>query len=168
LKTPFRNAAEVMDEIAQVTPSWRGVSHARLKQTSPGGNGGLQYPVPHARHPGTDFLFDDRFPTADGKATFVGVEFLPPAELPDEDYPFMLNTGRQMYLAHGNDDVVVRAGRASPGHRRAEPADATALGVADGDEVVVASRRGEIRSRCDCRSAARKQVFIPCTTGKRR
>ena len=65
LPTPFGNAAEVMDEIARVTPSWRGVSHARLD-----GGPGLQYPVPDAHHPGTAFLFDDRFPTADGKAVF--------------------------------------------------------------------------------------------------
>jgi len=160
LKTPFRNAAEVMDEIAQVTPSWRGVSHARLE-----GNGGLQYPVPHARHPGTDFLFDDRFPTADGKATFVGVEFLPPAELPDEDYPFMLNTGRQMY--HWHTGTMTRRSFAldarEPGPIvELNPADATALGVGDGDEVIVASRRGEIRISVRLsKRVARKQVFVP-------
>ena len=75
LPTPFTNSAEVMDEIARVTPSWRGVSHARLT------GGGLQYPVEDAHHPGTDFLFANHFPTPDGKATLVGVEFLPPAEL---------------------------------------------------------------------------------------
>src|SRR5204863_151145 len=69
--------------------------HARLD-----GGPGLQYPVPDANHPGTSFLFDDRFPTTDGKAVFHAVEFLPPAELPDDEYPFILNTGRQMYHWH--------------------------------------------------------------------
>jgi predicted molibdopterin-dependent oxidoreductase YjgC len=160
LPSPFRNSAEVMDEIARVTPSWRGVSHARLQ-----GNGGLQYPVPHAEHLGTDFLFDDAFPTADGKATFVGVEFLPPAELPDEDYPFMLNTGRQMY--HWHTGTMTRRSFAldarEPGPIvELNPADASELGVGDGDEVSVSSRRGEVRIsvRLSTRVACR-QIFIP-------
>src|SRR4029078_10845201 len=95
LPTNFRSAAEVMVEIALVTPSWRGVSHARLQESK-----GLQYPVLDYEHPGTDFLFADAFPTADGKGNFVPVEFLPPAELPYAEYPFMLNTGRQMYHWH--------------------------------------------------------------------
>ncbi len=160
LHTPFASSAEVMDEIARVTPSWRGVSHARLD-----GNGGLQYPVLNAEHPGTDFLFDDRFPTADGKARFVGVEFLPPAELPDEEYPFMLNTGRQMY--HWHTGTMTRRSFAldarEPGPIvELNPADALELGVGDGDEVRVSSRRGEIRIsvRLSTR-VARRQVFIP-------
>jgi predicted molibdopterin-dependent oxidoreductase YjgC len=160
LPTPFTNSAEVMDEIARVTPSWQGVSHARLE-----GNGGLQYPVPHADHPGTDFLFDDVFPTRDGKATFVGVEFLPPSELPDGEYPFMLNTGRQMY--HWHTGTMTRRSFAldarEPGPIvELNPADALELDVADGDEVVVASRRGEVRIsvRISTR-VARRQVFIP-------
>jgi predicted molibdopterin-dependent oxidoreductase YjgC len=149
-----------MDEIARVTPSWRGVSHARLD-----GNGGLQYPIPHFDHPGTDFLFDDQFPTADGKARFVGVEFLPPAELPDDAYPFMLNTGRQMY--HWHTGTMTRRSFAldarEPGPIvELNPADARELGVGDGDEVRVSSRRGEIRIsvRLSTR-VAKRQVFIP-------
>ncbi|HEX6942757.1 MAG TPA: molybdopterin-dependent oxidoreductase, partial [Gemmatimonadaceae bacterium] len=160
LPTPFKDAAEVMDEIATVTPSWRGVSHARLV-----GNGGLQYPIPHATHPGTDFLFDDVFPTKDGKATFVGVEFLPPAELPDEEFPFMLNTGRQMY--HWHTGTMTRRSFAldarEPGPIvELNPVDAAELGVKDGDEVSVSSRRGEIRISVRLsKRVAKKQVFIP-------
>jgi predicted molibdopterin-dependent oxidoreductase YjgC len=160
LPTPFRNAAEVMDEIAQVTPSWRGVSHQRLE------NGrGLQYPVHDYDHPGTDFLFDDRFPTADGMANFAAVEFLPPAELPDDQYPFMLNTGRQMY--HWHTGTMTRRSFAldarEPGPIvELSPDDCRELGVADGDEVVVASRRGEIRiSVRMSKRVARRQIFIP-------
>jgi formate dehydrogenase major subunit len=160
LPTPFANAAEVMDEIAAVTPSWRGVSHARLL-----GTGGLQYPVDHATHPGTDFLFADAFPTADGKATFVPVEFLPPAELPDDEYPYLLNTGRQMY--HWHTGTMTRRSfaldaRESTPIVELHPADATEMGVADGEEVFVASRRGEIRISVRLSDrVARKQIFIP-------
>lgn len=160
LPTTFRNAAEVMDEIAKVTPSWRGVSHQRLDET-----GGLQYPVIDANHMGTDFLFDQAFPTADGKAKFVAVEFLPPAELPDEEFPFMLNTGRQMY--HWHTGTMTRRSFAldarEPGPIvELNPADATELGVGDGDEVQVRSRRGEIRISVRLSDrVARHQVFIP-------
>jgi predicted molibdopterin-dependent oxidoreductase YjgC len=160
LPTPFSNAAEVMDEIARVTPSWRGVSHDRLE-----GTGGLQYPVVDANHMGTDFLFDHDFPTADGKARFVATEFLPPAELPDDDFPFLLNTGRQMY--HWHTGTMTRRSfaldaRESTPTVELNPADAEELGVKDGDEVRVASRRGEIRiaARLSNR-VARKQVFVP-------
>src|SRR3989441_149173 len=76
LKTPFATAAEVMKEIAQVTPSWAGVTYPRLE------GAGLQYPVPTADHRGTAFLFDDRFPTADGTGLFVAVEYAPPVQPP--------------------------------------------------------------------------------------
>ncbi|MGQ0767200.1 MAG: formate dehydrogenase subunit alpha [Gemmatimonadota bacterium] len=160
LPTPFSDAAEVMDEIARVTPSWRGVSHQRLAAT-----GGLQYPIPDFDHPGTDFLFADSFPTADGKASFHPVEFLPPAELPDDEYPFLLNTGRQMY--HWHTGTMTRRSfaldaRESTPIVELHPVDAAELGVGDGDEVVVASRRGEIRisARLSTR-VARRQIFVP-------
>ncbi len=160
LPTRFRDAAEVMDEIARVTPSWRGVSHARLR------NGpGLQYPVADANHGGTAFLFADDFPTADGKATMVAVEFLSPAELPDDEFPFMLNTGRQMY--HWHTGTMTRRSAALDARESTptveiSPADAAELGIAAGDEVVIASRRGEIRiaARISTR-VARRQIFIP-------
>jgi formate dehydrogenase major subunit len=160
LHTPFANAAEVMEEIATVTPSWQGVSHARLD-----GTGGLLYPVLDAHHPGTAFLFGDAFPTADGRAQLVPVEFLPPAEMPDDEYPFILNTGRQMY--HWHTGTMTRRSTALDARESSptvelSPEDARELGVTDGEEVLVASRRGEIRIavRLSPR-VARRQVFIP-------
>jgi predicted molibdopterin-dependent oxidoreductase YjgC len=159
LRTPHRTAAEVMDEIARVTPSWRGVSYARLE------GAGLQYPVPDATHPGTSFLFADAFPTADGKGQFVPVEFLPPAELPSEEFPFLLNTGRQMY--HWHTGTMTRRSTALDAREptatiELSPPDARELGVEDGDEVLVTSRRASIRIavRLSPR-VARRQVFIP-------
>ena len=159
LATPHRDAAEVMDEIARVTPSWRGVSHARLGET------GLQYPVPHANHPGTDFLFEAAFPTADGKATFTPVEFVPPAELPDDAFPFVLNTGRQMY--HWHTGTMTRRSHALDAREptptvELHPLDARDMGVSQGDEVLVTSRRASLRIAVRLSDrVARKQVFIP-------
>jgi formate dehydrogenase major subunit len=159
--TPYSTAEEVFDEIARVTPSWRGVSHARLRERM----GGLQYPVPDATHEGHAFLFDDRFPTADGRARLVAVEYLPPAELPDEDYPFFLNTGRQMY--HWHTGTMTRRSfaldaRESTATVELNPADAAELGVNDGDEVSIISRRNSIRIAVRVSErVARRQVFIP-------
>jgi formate dehydrogenase major subunit len=160
LRTPFRNAAEVMDEIARVTPSWRGISYRKLMR-----EGALQYPVSTPDSPGTPFLFADHFPTPDGRALLVPVEYLPASELPDAEFPFFLNSGRQMY--HWHTGTMTRRAK---GLDSREPvptmeigaADAEGLGVADGDEVRVTSRRGSvvIRVRVSDRQA-RGQVFIP-------
>ncbi|MEX2182146.1 MAG: formate dehydrogenase subunit alpha [Gemmatimonadaceae bacterium] len=159
--TPYSTAEAVFEEIARVTPSWRGVSYARLRERI----GGLQYPVPHATHEGTAFLFDDRFPTTDGRARMVAVEYLPPAELPDAEYPFFLNTGRQMY--HWHTGTMTRRSNAldareSTATVELHPTDAAEIGVADGDEVAITSRRNTIRIAVRLTDrVARRQVFIP-------
>jgi formate dehydrogenase major subunit len=159
--SPYNTPAEVFDEIARVTPSWRGVSHARLAARV----GGLQYPVPDAAHEGTAFLFDERFPTPDGRATLVPVEYLPPSELPDADFPFFMNTGRQMY--HWHTGTMTRRSQAldareSTATVELNPLDAADLGVEDGEEVSITSRRNTIRIavRLSPR-VARRQVFVP-------
>src|SRR6266700_3868819 len=159
LKTRFESSEAVMREIARVTPSWRGVTYPRLE------GAGLQYPVPTPGHAGTAFLFDERFPTADGKATFVPVEYAPPVELPDEQYPFVMNTGRQLY--HWHTGTMTR--RASGLDQREptpvveiHPADAAQLGLEDGDLVRLTSRRNTMVSSCRIsQRVARGQVFVP-------
>src|SRR5881296_2869654 len=159
LATPFEAAEDVMREIVKVTPSWSGATYERLE------GAGLQYPVPTADSPGTSFLFDDHFPTADGRATFVPVEYAPPVELPDEQYPFVMNTGRQLY--HWHTGTMTR--RASGLDQREptpvveiHPDDARALGVADGDPVRLTSRRNSMVSSCRVSErVARGQVFVP-------
>jgi formate dehydrogenase alpha subunit len=88
----YQSSEEVMQEIAKLTPIFAGITHARL------GTQGLQWPVPHAEHPGTKFLHEGKFNR--GKGQFVAIDNQLPAELPDEKYPFLLNTGRK--LSHYN------------------------------------------------------------------
>ncbi|HSJ65045.1 MAG TPA: formate dehydrogenase subunit alpha [Gemmatimonadaceae bacterium] len=157
--TPFETAADVMLEIARVTPSWRGVTHDRLVGS------GLQYPVRDREHEGTAFLFDERFPTADGRATLVPVEYLPPAELPNEQFPFLMNTGRQLYHWHTGTMTRRSAGldaREPTPTVELSPDDAARIGVHDGDPVRITSRRGsiEIAVRLSPR-VARGQIFVP-------
>jgi formate dehydrogenase major subunit len=159
LATPFAGPEDVMREIAAVTPSWRGVTYENLR------HGGLQYPVPTPDSKGTPFLFADRFPTPDGKARLIAVEYLPPSELPSDEYPFFLNTGRQMY--HWHTGTMTRR---SEGLDSREPvpvvemnrSDALDLGVSEGETVRVTSRRGSILIgvRISDRQA-RGQIFIP-------
>ena len=159
LATPFGGPEEVMREIAAVTPAWRGVTYQNLR------NGGLQYPVHSQDSRGTPFLFAERFPTPDGKARLIAVEYLPPSELPSDEYPFFLNTGRQMY--HWHTGTMTRR---SEGLDSREPVpvvemnrtDALDLGVGEGETVRVTSRRGSILIgvRVSDRQA-RGQVFIP-------
>ncbi|HVH10284.1 MAG TPA: formate dehydrogenase subunit alpha [Gemmatimonadales bacterium] len=159
LPTPARTAEEVMREIVRVTPSWRGVTYERLE------GAGLQYPVPTSTSEGTAFLFQDRFPTTDGKGTFVPVEYAPPVELPDDAYPFVMNTGRQLY--HWHTGTMTRR---SSGLDQREPTpivelhpeDATSLGLEEGDLVRLTSRRNTLVSSCRISArVARGQVFVP-------
>ncbi len=159
LPTPWNDPEDVMREIATVTPSWRGVTYDGLRTA------GLQYPVPTAGHPGTPFLFADRFPTADGRARFVPVEYLPPSELPDAEYPYVMNTGRQMY--HWHTGTMTRRSEGLDSREPTpvvdiNPLDAAELGIADGDSIRVTSRRGTMVSgaRLSDRQA-RGQIFVP-------
>lgn len=136
----YESTAEVMQEIASLTPSYAGISHARL------GTNGLQWPVPNAEHPGTKFLHEGKF--SRGKGLFMSIDDQLPDELPDEEYPFLLSTGRK--LSHYN--VMTRNSEALETYSPEEyaelnPKDADRLKVGDGEKVKVASRRGELETK---------------------
>jgi predicted molibdopterin-dependent oxidoreductase YjgC len=159
LPTGWTGPEDVMREMAALTPTWRGVTYDALR------GAGLQYPVPEPGHPGTPFLFADRFPTPDGRALFVPVEYLPPAELPDQAFPFLMNTGRQMY--HWHTGTMTRRSEGLDAREpvptvEIHPSDAAELGVGDGETVRITSRRGSILigARISER-VARGQVFVP-------
>jgi formate dehydrogenase alpha subunit len=136
----YANDAAVMAEIAGLTPSYAGVNYNRLDTGEQ-----LQWPVPRADHPGTPILHVGKF--SRGLGRFVAVEHMPPAELPDDDYPLMLTTGRVLYHWHGAE-MTRRARGLNAVYPEAlieiSPKDAQAAGVADGDLVRLSSRRGEI------------------------
>jgi len=135
---PYRDASEIMDEIAMLTPPMAGISFERLE------GGGLQWPVPHAGHPGTAILHTSSFPR--GLARFTAVEYMPPGEQPDAEYPFVLVTGR--VLQHYNAGTMTRRTRLADIVDRdfleIHPEDAEEYGLQDESRAIVRSRRGEV------------------------
>ena len=143
---PHLSAAEIMDEISSVTPSFGGITHARLDSAEVGGRG-LQWPCPNAEHPGTPIMHVGKF--AKGLGTYSTAEYRPSVELPDGEYPLMLTTGRILYhynacamtaRTEGLNEIV------NSSFIEINTADADELGIADGDRVKVTSRRASIES----------------------
>jgi formate dehydrogenase alpha subunit len=154
----YTNSAEIMEEIAKLTPSYGGISHKRLEK-----EGGLQWPCPDPNHPGTKFLHKDRF--IGGKGKFHPIRYKKPEEIPDEEYPFFLTTGRMLYHYHTGSMSRRSKGLDAlhkEGYVEINPKDATSLGINDGDLVSVSSRRGNItiKARITDR-VSEKMVFIP-------
>jgi formate dehydrogenase alpha subunit len=153
----YESPSAVMAEIARLTPSYGGITYERLQGE------GLQWPCPNPEHPGTKFLHQGRF--SRGKGLFTPVEHKPAAEMPDEEYPFQLTTGR--IHVHYHTGTMTRN---SPSLEREikecylemNPSDAAEIGVADGDKVVIASRRGSVSSRIKLTDrGGRRVVFMP-------
>ncbi|MEK7325322.1 MAG: molybdopterin dinucleotide binding domain-containing protein, partial [Chloroflexota bacterium] len=92
----YADTAEIMAEIAALTPSYAGVSHERLERGER-----LQWPVKGPDHPGTPILHIGAFPR--GKGKFAPIDHIPPAERPDDEYPMILSTGRVLYHWHGGE-----------------------------------------------------------------
>ncbi len=89
----YANREEIFREMAEVATMLKGVTYERIEQV------GLQYPVPDETHPGTPFLFAETFPA--GRGRFFPLEYIPVAEEADEEYPFILTTGRLLEHWHG-------------------------------------------------------------------
>ncbi|MDH5526837.1 MAG: formate dehydrogenase subunit alpha [Nitrospirota bacterium] len=148
----------VWDEIRTLWPHVAGMRYDRLEAGH-----GLQWPCPTEDHPGTPFLYAETFPI--GKGKFHPVEFVPPRELPDDEYPYMLTTGR--WLLHYHTGSMTRRSRgidtALPeGFVEIHPDDAEALDVVHDQMVRVTSRRGTIQVRALVSNRSRKGVvFIP-------
>jgi formate dehydrogenase alpha subunit len=135
----YGSAEEIMQEIAALTPSYGGITYERLQGE------GLCWPCPDKDHPGTKFLHKGKF--ARGLGQFHAIEYQAPAEVVDEEFPFWLSTGRVHVHYHtGTMTRVSPSLHAEIPEARLEmhPEDANRLGVGDGDQVKVASRRGEI------------------------
>ena len=138
----YESPADIMKEIASVTPSYGGITFERLEGE------GLQWPCPDPEHPGTEFLHKEKF--VRGKGLFHAIEYKPPAEAVDEEYPLWLTTGR-VYV-HYHTGTMTRNSPSlnaelSEAYLEVSSEDAERMEISRGDAVKVSSRRGEIRAK---------------------
>ncbi len=134
---------EIWDnEHSMVAPAFAGIKFRRIEED------GLQWPCPNEEHPGTKFLHKDGKFTR-GKGMFVGIEWTPPAEVADAEYPLVLSTGRRLFHYH----TRTQTGRSGLDLMMSEEtadmsaADANRLGIRHGEYVKVSSRRGSVKVR---------------------
>jgi len=138
----YSSSAEIMAEIASLTPIYGGIYHDRLSE------GGLQWPCWNREHAGTPILHEGGFTR--GRGRFHVVHDTPPAELPTRSYPLILTTGR--VLEHWHTGSMSRRSRVLetlvPESRvEINPLDADHLGIQDGDTVSLSSRRGKVQTK---------------------
>jgi predicted molibdopterin-dependent oxidoreductase YjgC len=136
----FASPAEIMTEINRLTPSYGGITYARLEEL-----GSLQWPCPTVDHPGTPYLHKGKF--ARGLGKFFALEYKEPAEMPDSDYPYILTTGRLMFHFH-TGSMTRRSPKlhseVSEAYVEINVEDAKKIGVNGHKHVRVSSRRGQI------------------------
>jgi predicted molibdopterin-dependent oxidoreductase YjgC len=138
----YPDAESVWNELADLAPAWSGIRYDRIEET------GLQWPCPDRDHPGSPFLHEGG--PALGKGLFHAVEYLPPVEQPDDEFPLVLSTGRTLY--HYNTATMtmredgILAKQQDP-FFEIHPSDAAALGIENGDWARLISRRGELEAR---------------------
>jgi len=135
----YSDPSDIMEEIRNLTPSYGGINYRRLE------NGGLQWPCPSDDHPGTPILHTNIFTR--GKGRFIPLKYVPSDEMPDEDYPLILTTGRSLYHFHTGTMTRKVSGLniiEPEGVVEMSPQDASQLSIAQGDKVKVSSRRGEV------------------------
>ena len=138
----YANQEAIMKEIIQLTPSYAGITYGRLEKE------GLQWPCHNTDHPGTKYLHKDRF--SRGLGLFTAIEYIPPAELPDKEYPLVMTTGRILYQYHTGTMSRLSKGitqRAPESLVEINPKDAKKLKVKDGQLVKVSSRRGSLQAK---------------------
>jgi formate dehydrogenase alpha subunit len=153
----YKNVEEIFEELKKVTPSYGGLSYQRIDEV------GIHWPCPTADHPGTPILHTEQFPI--GRGVFHAIDHQEPAEVPDEEYPLKLTTGRLLYHYHTGTMTRKSEGlneRSPEGFAEISFEDAKKYGFENGQLVKVSSRRGEIELKVQISDkAVNGTVFIP-------
>lgn len=156
----YRHVSDVFAEMAQVMPSLKHISWERIEREE-----SVVYPADGPDVPGNEIVFTTGFPTADGRGRIVPADLLPPDEVPDDEYPLVLTTGR--LLEHWHTGAMTRrAGVLNAiepyGIAAMNPYEIKRRGLAQGDVINVETRRGVVEAilRAD-REVADGMVFMP-------
>ncbi|MDH5355368.1 MAG: formate dehydrogenase subunit alpha [Gammaproteobacteria bacterium] len=156
----YQQVSEVYEEMRGAMPSIAGISWDRLSE-----HGSVTYPCNDEQDPGQPVVFKQDFPTENGRARLVPAQYMTANELPDDNYPFVLMTGRQLEHWHTGSmtrrtdvlDAIEPVPIVSINHQ-----DLQDIGVGAGDEITVSSRRGEITAFARSDSGLnRGELFIP-------
>ena len=156
----YADAESVWNELADLSPNWFGIRYDRLEDQ------GIQWPCPTLDHPGTQFLYAPSPARPNGKGKFFPVEFQPPIEQPDSEYPLVLSTGRTLY--HYNSATMTM--RESGHHRQAGGAVLRDLrrGRRRAPDRGRRDRRGSSRGAARSRRGRRSRTAsIPASSGWR-
>ncbi|MCA9198518.1 MAG: formate dehydrogenase subunit alpha [Planctomycetales bacterium] len=152
----YAKAADVLREINSLTPSYQGITPERIAAGE-----SLQWPVTDANHPGTPILHVGKFTRGLGK--FHAVDYLPAVELPNDEFPLLLTTGRVLYHWHGGEMTRRAAGLTAVCPEplvEISPDDAAKHAIANGDWITLESRRGTLHARaCVTNRVAAGVVF---------
>jgi predicted molibdopterin-dependent oxidoreductase YjgC len=153
----FSSPKEILDEVAVVTPIYGGITYERIERD------GLQWPCRSPEDPGTPYLHKDQI--AKGRGSFHAIAYREPAELPDEQFPFLLTTGRMGFHFHTGTMTRISPSldrEAKTAYMEINPEDAGGLGIEGGEKVRVVSRRGTIDIEATLTDRVdRGTVFIP-------
>ncbi len=150
-------AEDIFEEIRKVTPSYAGITYERVEKEL------IQWPCPTEDHPGTQYLHKDKF--SRGLGLMSGIEYTPPAEDVDPEYPMILTTGR--VLQHFHTGTMSRNSRildeiVSEGFIEIGPNDASNYNISDGETVSISTRRGSVRLKAMISNKPKPNVvFMP-------
>ena len=142
------------NEFADISPRFFGIRYSRIEEV------GIQWPCPDKKHLGTKILHEGS--PMRGKGVFYGLDHVPPWEEPDNDFPFLLTTGRTLY--HYNAATMTRRSKGNMDkqyqcHLEISPADARSLGLNEGTPVKIESRRGEVTAAAHITDAVHPGVL---------
>jgi formate dehydrogenase major subunit len=156
-KWNYTKPEDIFEEIRKVTPSYAGITYERIEKEL------IQWPCPTLEHPGTQFLHKDKF--SRGLGLLTAIDYTPPAEETDEEYPVILTTGR--ILEHFHTGTMTRNSKildeiVPEGFVEMNPNDAENYNIKDGEIISISSRRGSIRIKLRVAEKIKPNtVFIP-------
>lgn len=156
----YVSEGEIFSEITEMAPQYAGMTWERLENAD-----GLQWPCPSKDHPGTPVLHEEKFVTSHGKGVFKPIELRSLPETPDEEYPFILSTGRVIFHYH-NSNMTGKSetlqNESSLSFVEIHPEDADRLGIKNHEMIKIKNRHGEIQTKAKITSDITQGVlFLP-------